>query len=402
MRDRLACRPARAGVRRSRQWWTLCAALAAALLLAVPGGAAARNPLASRGMWIWYVSQTDGGSVPTIAADARSLGIGTLLIKSGDGSSAWSQFSRPLVSRLHGAGLHVCAWQYVYGNNPAAEARVGAAAVRNGADCLMIDAEGEYEGKYVQAQTYIHTLRGLIGSRFPLALAGLPYMDYHPAFPYSVFLGPGAAQYNAPQMYWTAIGTSVDRVYAHTYEFNKIYLRTMFPLGDITSGAPTSEIMRFRQLSKAYGAPSISWWDWQESSASALRAISSPLVPTATRATVPPRASLGSGAKGDIVVWAQEHLDRAGAHMTVDGAFGPGTRTAVINFQAAHGLSPTGLIDEATWHRLLRYAPVAVHWSRDRAVASVARSGSSLTLPVPRSAHLHDRGEELRGRFGRG
>ena len=249
-------------------------------------------------MWIWYVSRTDGGSVPAIAADARHLGLRTLLIKSGDGGSYWSQFSHALVSRLHASGLRACAWQYVYGNDPAAEARVGAAAVRHGADCLMIDAEGEYEGKYVQAQTYIRTLRGLIGTRFPVALAGLPYIDYHPAFPYSVFLGPGGAQYNAPQMYWTAIGTSVDHVYAHTYEFNRIYARTVFPLGDITSGAPTSQIMRFRQLSKVYGAPSISWWDWQEASASALRAISAPLVPTAASATVPPRASLGPRGAG--------------------------------------------------------------------------------------------------------
>ena len=47
----------------------------------------------------------------------------------------------------------MCAWQYVYGNHPIAEAEVGAEAVHDGADCLVIDAEGEYEGKYVQAQS---------------------------------------------------------------------------------------------------------------------------------------------------------------------------------------------------------------------------------------------------------
>ena len=53
-----------------------------------------------------------------------------------------------------------------------------------------------------------------------MALAGFPYVDYHPGFPYSVFLGPGGAQYNAPQMYWVDIGTSVNTVYAHTYAYN--------------------------------------------------------------------------------------------------------------------------------------------------------------------------------------
>src|SRR5947209_19712593 len=125
------------------------------------------------------------------------------MIKSGDAGNYCSQFSRGLVSRLHAAGIRVCAWQYVYGNSPMSEALVGVHAVHSGADCLMIDAEGEYEGKYVSAQTYIKGLRHRIGQRFPVALAGLPYVDYHPAFPYSVFLGPGAANYNMPQMYWS-------------------------------------------------------------------------------------------------------------------------------------------------------------------------------------------------------
>ena len=50
-----------------------------------------------------------------------------------------------LVSTLHANGLRVCAWQYVYGVHPVGEAQVGAAAVNDGADCLLIDAEGEYE-----------------------------------------------------------------------------------------------------------------------------------------------------------------------------------------------------------------------------------------------------------------
>ena len=47
----------------------------------------------------------------------------TLFVKSSDGSSNyWSQFSPQLVAELHANGLKVCAWQYVYGTNPAGEA----------------------------------------------------------------------------------------------------------------------------------------------------------------------------------------------------------------------------------------------------------------------------------------
>ena len=71
----------------------------------------------------------------------------------------WSQFNSTVVQELHASGLHVCAWQYVYGNHPRQEANVGATAVNDGADCLIIDAESEYEGKYVAAQSYITQLR---------------------------------------------------------------------------------------------------------------------------------------------------------------------------------------------------------------------------------------------------
>ena len=85
----------------------------------------------------------------------------------------------------------------------------------------MIDAEGQYEGRYAAADRYIRALRARIGAVFPLSLAGFPYVDYHPAFPYSVFFGPGGATFNQPQMYWKAIGTSVRAVFEHTYLFNR-------------------------------------------------------------------------------------------------------------------------------------------------------------------------------------
>ena len=156
------------------------------------------NPFGGRGMWIWLLSSTNRGSVPSIVAQAKRYGVRTVMIKSSDGVSPWTQFNRPLVTALHAGGLRVCAWQYVYGVHPILEAQVGAAAVKDGADCLLIDAESQYEGKYVQAQTYVRKLRSLIGQRFPLALAGFPYIDFHPAFPYSVFLGPGRRPIQRP------------------------------------------------------------------------------------------------------------------------------------------------------------------------------------------------------------
>ena len=52
-------------------------------------------------MWIWYVDQSQGGYVPAIVATAHRHHIGTVYIKSGDGTTYWEQFSGPLVAELH-------------------------------------------------------------------------------------------------------------------------------------------------------------------------------------------------------------------------------------------------------------------------------------------------------------
>jgi hypothetical protein len=344
-------------------------------------------------MWIWYVSRSSGGDPSSIIATARTYGLGTLIVKAGDGTQAWSQFSRQLVSTLHAAGLRACAWQYVYGDHPIFEAEVGAAAVKAGADCLLIDAESEYEGKYVHAQEYVKKLRQLIGGRFPVGLAGFPYVDYHPAFPYSVFLGPGGAQYNVPQMYWSDIGATVDDVYAHTYSFNAPYLRPIEPLGEVAGNPPPGQVFRFRQMSRAYGATGVSWWDWQEASSRDWLAVGRPagnLVGVTAAPTMPSLTIRSQGGvwAGDLVVWAQEHLYKAGVTITIDGRFGAETQAAVQTFQVAHGLPVTGMIDAPTWTALLRYPPASVMWVKRQGKTVAIAARGALTLPAPASARM--------------
>ena len=100
----------------------------------------------------------------------------------------------------------------------------------------MIDAEAEYEGQYAAAQTYINDLRAKIGAAYPLALASFPYVSYHPSFPYSVFLGPGGAQYNAPQMYWKDIGTRSTPSTPTPTSATASTARPIFPLGQTYGG----------------------------------------------------------------------------------------------------------------------------------------------------------------------
>jgi hypothetical protein len=320
---------------------------------------------AGQGMWIWYMSASNGGSVASIAAQAHAAGVGTLFIKSSDGSSNyWSQFSAQLVAELHANGLHACAWQYVYGTNPTGEAELGARAAAAGADCLVIDAESEYEGHYASAQRYIEVLRAKVGADYPIGLASFPYVDYHPSFPFSVFLGPNGAQFNAPQMYWHDIGTSVANVFVHTYEENLVYGRPIVPLGQTYGGVSSSEVVGFRSLSSAYGAAGDSFWDWQETSSSGWSSLAAPLN---TSPTVPqPELTsplLKEGSKSDQVLWLQEHLASAVPGQPTTGIFEGTTRANLEQFQTAHGIAASGETDPSTWAALLALPPVAVDWT---------------------------------------
>ncbi len=287
-----------------------------------------------------------------------------MFVKSSDGSTNyWSQFSPELVAQLHANGLKVCAWQYVYGTNPAGEAELGARAVADGADCLVIDAEAQYEGHYAAAQTYITDLRAKIGASYPLGLASFPYVWDHPTFPYSVFLGPNGAQFNTPQMYWKDIGDSVDTVYANTYIANRVYGRPIMPLGQTFEGPSSSELVRFREEAVDYGATGLSWWDWQETKASGWTSLAAPLSPLTSVTPNPGYTELSQGDKGDPVLWMQEHLASAIPSQPTTGIFESTTAANLEQFQAAHGIAATGTTEAATWQALLALPPVAVDWT---------------------------------------
>ena len=194
--------------------------------------AGSANPYRGDGMWIWYVSRSSGGDLARIAHKAHRHGIETVYIKSSDGSSAWSQFTRSLVSYLHARNLRVCGWQFVYGIHPGAEARRGAEAVRKGADCLVIDAESSYEGRYAAADAYVDKLRRRIGASFPTALTSFPYVDYHPALP---VLGLPRARRSALQPAPALL--ALDRGHRRRGLRAHLPRQPRLPAGDLPAGA---------------------------------------------------------------------------------------------------------------------------------------------------------------------
>ncbi len=329
---------------------------------AVSGTSGTPEAFRGNGMWIWQLPQSEGGSVEAIAARAKRANLTTVFVKAGDGGDRWTQFSPLLVGALRQRGLRVCAWQFVYGNDPAAEAAVATAAVNAGADCFVIDAETQYEGKYASAQRYVKALRAAAGPDYPIGFTSFPYVDYHAKVPFSVFLAPGAAQVNVPQVYWKDIGASVDAVSGRTLAQNRIYKTPIAPLGQTYQNPSAAELRRFRQLWSAYGSSGLSWWSWQATSSSGFTALDE-AQPAPMTAPDPGWPALAKGAKGDQVLWLQQHLTRTYPAVKVSGTFDAATLGAVKALQTAAGVPASGETDGPTWTAALLLPFAQVDWT---------------------------------------
>jgi hypothetical protein len=350
---------------------------------ATTGSGALPAAFKGNGMWIWQLEKTEGGDVDAIAARAAAAGVTTVFVKAGDGTTPWSQFSPLLVGALHQHGIKACAWQFAYGSAPTGEANVAIAAIRAGADCFVIDAESQYEGRYASAQTYMSAVRAAVGASYPIGLTSFPYVDYHPSLPYSVFLAPGGAQANLPQAYWKDIGGSVDTISAHTLAHNRIYQTPIAPIGQTYDNPPGADLRRFRQLWAAYGAQGLSWWSWQATDAAHWNVLNE-AAPAVTVEPDPGYPTLGKGAKGDQVIWLQEHLTKTYPDVTVTGTFDAATIAAVKAIQTANGIAVTGTTDASTWQAALKLPFVAADWSTATG-AKAARTARAAAASAPRA-----------------
>ena len=223
-----------------------------------------------------------------------------------------------------------------------------------------------------------------------MGLAGFPYVGYHLTFPYSVFLGPNAAQYNLPQMYWADIGTSVPRrVRRITYEYNEIYRRPIFPLGQLWHGLGRELDRAVQQGRDDYGATGVSWWDWQSRRPSYWGAMTggAPLLGElrAVNRTHGERLPRKQGRPGDLGAGAPL---RGRYKIAVDGRVRPdhAGRRQVVPAQARR-LPATGVINGLTWDALVNVTPVTVGWTSEK-----NQRASQWSCGAPSSAHTgrHD------------
>jgi hypothetical protein len=168
-----------------------------------------RMSLQGKGYYIWKVRNCEGGNPDAILKMAKEANLGHVLIKVADGGRAYNidkdtqkDLAAPVVSRLIDAGLGVWGWQYVYGDNPIAEAQIAVKRIRElGLQGYVVDAEIEYKdsGKAEAARTYMKEIRRSFPN-LPIALSSYRFPSYHKSFPYAAFLE--YCDYNMPQVYW--------------------------------------------------------------------------------------------------------------------------------------------------------------------------------------------------------
>ena len=317
------------------------------------------EPVRGVGQWIWELGRSER-SLTAIVDRARRNGVRTVFIKSGDGRSYWSQFDRA-VGPLRAAGLRVCGWQYVRGRAPEAEAAVAARAVAAGADCFVIDAEGEFEtlpGRYARAARYMRALRARVGSAYPVGLTSFAYVDLHGAFPYSAFLGGvDGASFTMPQVYWRAFRRSPAVALERTLRWNRIYGVAIAPIGGTYLGEPVSQIRMFRCLAQSAGVEGTSWWSWQHTRGWQWGALGRPLACGQAAMNVVTRYPvIGPRARGDAVRRLQALLRVGDTSVPLNGAFGPRTSAALSAYRSMRGLPQGASTDDGTWADLLATA----------------------------------------------
>lgn len=74
--------------------------------------------------------------------------------------------------------------------------------------------------------------------------------------------------------------------------------------------------------------------------------------PSAAQPDAVVEPTLRQGDRGPAVIDLQTLLNKNGAKLTVDGFFGPMTRSAVVNFQQRKGLLADGIVGPQTWTAL--------------------------------------------------
>ncbi len=235
--------------------------------------------LSGKGFFIWKLPNCEGGEPGRIARRAADAGLEHVLIKIADGVTAFgdSGLNRAVVAALHERNIHAWGWHYVYGKEPAAEARLAVSQVRAlGLDGFCVDAEAEFTqaGKAAAARTFMIELRGGL-PRFPIALSSYRYPSIH-QIPWSVFLE--RCDYNMPQVYWEQSHNPAEQLERSTHELLALHPpRAVFPTGSAYGAAgwqaTPADLRHFLKAARNLGLSGANFYSWDYAGAASRTAM---------------------------------------------------------------------------------------------------------------------------------
>ena len=225
-----------------------------------------------KGFFILNLPDCEGGQPKSILATAQAAGLSHVFVKIADGvkpagvCASGVDFTAPVVQALQGAGLAVWGWQYVFGDNPSAEAALAIRRVQAlGLDGYVVSARSEYErsGMSNAAQQFITTVHTAL--KVPIALSSYRFPNYHPQFPWSAFLT--FCDLNMPQVYWEQAHDTSDQLSESKRQCDALpNARPYIPTGAAYNSpgwSPTAQdITDFLDTAQALGLPSVNFFDW--------------------------------------------------------------------------------------------------------------------------------------------
>jgi hypothetical protein len=231
--------------------------------------------LDGKGFYVWKIRSVENGDPSAIANAAYKAGLSHVLLKIADGIYPFNidtntriDLVPPVVTALHAKGIAVWGWHYVYGYDPASEARVAIQRVKElGLDGYVINAEGEYEtaGKPA-AQRLMNDLRSQLPT-FPIALSSYRFPSYHPQLAWQVFLE--GCDFNMPQVYWEKAHNPAAQLRRCLQEFQAMTpYRPIIPTGSAYENQgwwPTDqEVLEFLETARASQLSAANFFSWDE------------------------------------------------------------------------------------------------------------------------------------------
>ena len=138
--------------------------------------------LKGKGFYIWKIPSCEGGDPQAIAQTAYQAGLTHVLIKIANGIYDYNydpagrvDLIEPVANALHAKNISVWGWHYVFGDLPKDEAKIAIRQVNHlPLDGYVIDAEGEYKGKYTPCRIFMQELRNALPD-FPIAFSSYRY-----------------------------------------------------------------------------------------------------------------------------------------------------------------------------------------------------------------------------------